>query len=218
MGKQVKFFDIYKQDKFLHLKFINDLKKIFKDTNFILGKPVQKFENEFSKFCKTKYTIGCGNGTDALYLSLKALNLPKNSEVIVPAMTWISTVSSIVNCGYKPVLADVNLNNSLISMKEIKRKITKKTRVILPVHLYGNVVDVNEIKKAINLKRIYIIEDAAQAHGALHGNKKNIGFYSDMTCYSFYPGKNLGSYGDGGAIITNKKKFFNTLSKLRNLG
>ncbi len=137
MGKQIKFFDIYKQDKNIHQTFIKILKNHFKKSDFILGKNVNLFEKNFSKFTKSKYSIGCANGTDALYLALKTLNLPKNSEVIVPAMTWISTVLSILNNNLKPVLVDVNKNDALISLKEVEKKINKNTKVILPVNLYG---------------------------------------------------------------------------------
>ena len=218
MGKQIKFFDIYNQDKNVHSSFIKILKNHFKNSDFILGKSVNLFENNFSKFTKSKYSIGCANGTDALYLALKSLNLPKNSEVIVPAMTWISTVLSILNNNLKPILVDVNKNDALISLKEIKKKINKNTKVILPVNLYGGVVNIQKIKKIIGNKKIFIIEDSAQAHGGKDDNGNNIGKFSDLACYSFYPGKNLGCYGDGGMITTNNKKYYERLIRLRNLG
>ncbi len=218
MGKIIKFFDIYQQDKKIHKEFLFSLNKIFKSSDFILGAAVNKFENNFSKFCSINYSVSCANGTDALYLALKALNLPRNSEVIVPAMTWISTVLSVINCGLKPILVDVNKDDALISNNKIKEKISSKTKVILPVHLYGSVVDIKSIKNLIKTKKIKIIEDGAQAHGALDSNKFNLGKFSDMCCFSFYPGKNLGCYGDGGLIITNNKNYYLKLKKLRNLG
>ena len=133
-------------------------------------------------------------------------------------MTWISTVLSIINNNLKPVLVDVDKNNALISLKDTKKKINKKTKVILPVNLYGNVVNINAIKKIIGKKKIFIIEDSAQAHGAKDDLGNNVGKYSDLACYSFYPGKNLGCYGDGGMITTNKIKYYNKLIKMRNLG
>ena len=122
MGKQIKFFDLYNQDKKIHNKYINLLKNHFKKSDFILGDSVKLFENNFSKFTKSKFSVGCANGTDALYLALKALDIPKKSEVIVPAMTWISTVLSIINNNLKPVLVDVNKYDALISLNEIKKK------------------------------------------------------------------------------------------------
>ena len=218
MGKVIKFLDIYQQDKKIHKLFIHSLKDTFKKNDFILGSAVYEFEEKFSKYCSTNYAVGCANGTDALYLALKTLNLPKESEVIVPAMTWISTVLSIINCGLKPVLVDVDIKSSLISINEIKKKINTKTKVILPVHLYGGVVNIKKIRKIIGKRKIYIIEDAAQAHGALDDNGNKIGRFSDLTCFSFYPGKNLGCYGDGGIVITNNKQYYKKLRKLRNLG
>ena len=218
MGKVIKFLDIYKQDKKIHNLFIRSLKDSFKKTDFILGSAVNEFEEKFSKYCSVNYSVGCANGTDALYLALKTLNLPKGSEVIVPAMTWISTVLSIINCGLKPVLVDVDIGNSLISIEEIKKKINTKTKVILPVHLYGGVVDIKKIRKIISRTKIFIIEDAAQAHGALDNDGNKIGRFSDLACFSFYPGKNLGCYGDGGMIITNNNLYYKKLRKLRNLG
>ena len=218
MGKVIKFLDIYKQDQKIHNLFILSLKDSFRKTDFILGSAVNEFEEKFSKYCLINYSVGCANGTDALYLALKTLNLPKGAEVIVPAMTWISTVLSIINCGLKPVLVDVNIRNSLISIEEIKKKINTKTRVILPVHLYGGVVDIKKIRKIISRKKIFIIEDAAQAHGALDDDGNQIGKFSDLACFSFYPGKNLGCYGDGGMIITNSNQYYKKLRKLRNLG
>ena len=123
----IKFYDIYNQDKYLHKTFISELKKHFKNSDYILGKSVETFENNFSKFTKSNFSVGCANGTDALYLALKTLDLPNNSEVIVPAMTWISTVLAIINNGLKPILVDVNEHNSLISLNNIK-KYNKKNK------------------------------------------------------------------------------------------
>ena len=214
----IKFYDINKQDKHLHNTFIGVLRKHFKKSDFILGNSVKKFEINFSNFTKSKFAIGCANGTDALYLALKVLNLPKNSEVIVPAMTWVSTVLAVINNNLKPILVDVNKDDSLISLNEIKKKLSSKTKVILPVNLYGGVVNIKEIKNIIKKKKIFIIEDSAQAHGGKDNFGNNIGKHSDLSCYSFYPGKNLGCYGDGGMITTNNKKFYQRLVKFRNLG
>ncbi len=218
MGKKIKFFNIYNQDKGIHKEYIGLLKNHFKNNDYILGNSVKVFEKNFSKFTNSKYSVGCANGTDALYLALKSLDLPKNSEVIVPAMTWISTVLAIVNNNLKPVLVDVNKYDALISLNDIKKKLNKKTKVILPVNLYGGIVDIKKIKKIIGKKKIFIIEDSAQAHGGKDDSGNNIGKFSDFSCYSFYPGKNLGCYGDGGMITTNNKKYYNKLNKLRNLG
>ncbi len=218
----IKFFNIYEQDKAKFDKNVNDFKKIIKNTNFINGKSVIEFERDFAKYCNTKYAVGCNSGSDALFLSLKALNLRKNSEVIIPAQTYCSTLFSVIRAELKPVLVDIQDLNPTISINELKKKITNKTSAIIIVHLYGECCNFRELKKVIKKKNIHIIEDAAQAHGArdFSLNKKGYlaGSMGSLGCFSFYPGKNLGAYGDGGAITTNSKKLYIKLLKLRNLG
>ena len=214
----IKFLDIYNQDKNLHISIIKDIKKIFKKGDFILGNDVTRFENKFSNFCNSKYSIGCANGTDALTIALKSLNLKKNSEVIIPAMTYCSTAFSVINANLKPVLVDTEFMKSTIDILQIKKKINKKTKVIMPVHLYGSVVNIKEIKKIIKNKNIFIIDDCAQAHGAKDIYGKKVGSLADISTFSLYPGKNLGAYGDAGVITTNNKKFYRIVKKIRNLG
>jgi dTDP-4-amino-4,6-dideoxygalactose transaminase len=218
----MKFLDIYNQDKKLHAGIIKDLKLLFKSTDYILGSYVENFEKKFAKYCNVKYAVGCANGTDAIYLALKSLNLKKNSEVIMPAMTYCSTIFSVIRAGLKPVLVDIENNSSVISIEGIKSKITKNTKVILLVHLYGQSCHFDKLIKALNKRKIFIIEDASQAHGAFDhssGKKgKKVGSQGDLACFSLYPGKNLGAYGDAGIITTNDKKKYNYLKKLRNLG
>ena len=213
----IKFLDIRKQDKNLHKLIFSDLKKIIDKSSFILGDHVHNFEKKFAVFCNTKYAISCANGTDALTLALKSLNLPKNSEVIIPAMTYCSTAFSVINASLKPVLVDLSKLKPTIDLEQLKKKITKKTKVIMPVHLYGSVVNVNEIRKIIKNKKILIIDDCAQAHGSSLNNKK-VGSLADISCFSFYPGKNLGAYGDAGIITTNNKTYNDKIKNLRNLG
>ena len=149
----IKFLDLSKQDKIIRPAILNDIKKIFNNNNYILGNYVSIFEKKFAKYCGAKYAVGCANGTDALTIALKILNLPKGSEVIIPAMTYCSTAFSIINANLTPVLVDIDILKPTINIKKIKEKITKKTRIIMPVHLYGSVVDINLIKK--NIKRKY---------------------------------------------------------------
>jgi len=218
----IKFFNLQRQDRKIHKKIINDLKILIDKSDFILGSKVNEFEKKFAKYCGSKYAIGCGNGTDALTIALKALNLPKDSEVIIPAMTYCSTAFAVLNVGLKPVLVDINYNDPTISIKELKKKVNNKTRVIIPVHLYGSTANLTSIKKIINKKKIIIIDDCSQAHGSYDDSalkKKNrIGSSSDISCFSLYPGKNLGAYGDAGIITTNNKKYYQTIKNLRNLG
>jgi len=128
----IQFFDIYKQDKKIHKHLLDDIIKLFKKGDFILGKPVSRFEKNFSKFCGVKYAISCGNGTDALTIALKSLNLPNNSEVIIPAMTYCSTAFSIINANLKPVLVDLSKLKSTIDVDQIKKKLRKKPKLYYP--------------------------------------------------------------------------------------
>ncbi len=219
----IKFFDLYKQDKSDHTKIVLEFKKILNKTNYILGDDVSTFEKNFAKFVGSRYAIGCANGTDALTIALKSLNLPKNAEVIIPAMTYCSTAFSVINCGLKPVLVDIDKYSSSIDVKKIEKKISSKTKVIMPVHLYGSSVNLSSIKKIIKKQKqkIFLVDDCSQAHGALDDSdnkKRRIGSTSDISCFSLYPGKNLGAYGDAGVITTNYKKFYLLIKKLRNLG
>jgi len=218
----MKFFDIYNQDKKLHPRILGNIKRLFKKPEFILGSYVSIFEKKFAQYCNTKYAIGCGNGTDAIYLAIKSLNLKKNSEVLLPAMTYCSTVFSVIRAGLKPVLVDIDKNNPNISINNLKKKISKKTKLILLVHLYGESCKFHLLKKLIKNKKLFVIEDASQAHGAFDysSGKRGLkaGSQGDLACFSFYPGKNLGAYGDAGIITTNDKKKYEYIKKLRNLG
>ena len=217
----MKYLDISKQDKPIIKKIIKDFKKIFIKNDFILGSSVKIFEKQFSSFCGTKYAIGCANGTDALTIALKSLNLPKKSEVIIPAMTYCSTAFAVINANLIPVLVDIDYLKPTISIERIKKKINSNTRVIIPVHLYGSSADLKNIRKLVKKKKIVIIDDCAQAHGAYDDSykfKKKIGSTGDISCFSFYPGKNLGAYGDAGIITTSNKKYYTIMNKIRNLG
>ena len=213
----IKFLNINKQDEPIRKKIIKNINNVINKNNFILGDYVESFEKAFANFCGAKYAISCANGTDALTITLKILNLPKNSEVIIPAMTYCSTAFAVINAGLKPVLVDISTLEPTISIDKLKAKITNKTKVIMPVHLYGSVVNINKIKKIIKNKNIYLIDDCSQAHGA-YLNKSRVGSLTDISCFSLYPGKNLGAYGDAGIITTNNKYFFNKIKNFRNLG
>ena len=213
----IKFLNINKQDEPIRKKIIKNINNVINKNNFILGDYVESFEKAFANFCGAKYAISCANGTDALTITLKILNLPKNSEVIIPAMTYCSTAFAVINAGLKPVLVDISTLEPTISIDKLKAKITNKTKVIMPVHLYGSVVNINKIKQIIKNKNIYLIDDCSQAHGA-YLNKSRVGSLTDISCFSLYPGKNLGAYGDAGIITTNNKDFFNKIKNFRNLG
>ena len=155
-----------------------------------------------SKFC-----VSVANGTDALEIAINSLNLKRGSEIIVPNNTWISTAEAVISNGHKVIFCDVNLDDYSICLEDLKKKINKKTKAIVAVHLYGNPADMVKIKKIIKNKNIKIIEDCAQAHGTKIKNK-HVGTFGDIGTFSFFPGKNLGAFGDAGAIITNSKKKF----------
>ena len=175
--------------------------------NFILGKEVDEFENNFSKFCGSKYAISCSNGTDAITLALLSLDLPKNSEVIIPAMTYASTFYAVLNAGLKPILVDINNKDPLINFDQILDKITNKTKVIIPVHLYGSVVNIEKLKK--NKQENFYYWWLCSSSWCILQKQKRVGGnnVTDISTFSLYPGKNLGAYGDGGIITTNNKKF-----------
>ena len=206
-----------------------EISKIINKKNFILGEEVRKFENNFSKLSKIKYSVGCASGTDALILALKSLELKSSDEVIVPAMTYISTGLSVLTNNNKLVYADINNDTGLISIDDIIKKITKKTKVIIPVNLYGQKVDLKKLRSRIGSK-IFIVEDSAQSHFAFSCfncpnkdkkkccQKERNDRYADISCFSFYPAKNIGAFGDAGLVSTNNKKLYKKLLSLRNLG
>ena len=197
--------------------------------DFILGSNVKKFEDKFSKLSNSKYAIGCATGTDALILSLKSLDLKKDEEVIIPGMSYISTGLCVSLNNNKIVFADIDEKTGLISFESIKKKLSKKTKVIIPVNLYGQKVNIKLLRKIVG-RKVFIIEDSAQSHfSSLCHDCKNSDHiscfksekshkYADLSCYSFYPSKNLGAYGDGGMITTENLKFYKKLLILRNLG
>jgi len=176
-----------------------------------------KFEKEFSKFVGNRYSIAICNGTAALEVAIKSLRLPKNSEIIVPARSFFASASCIVNTGYIPVFADVNLLTQNILIDDIKKKITKKTRAIICVHLAGLPCDMNSIKKLANKKKIKIIEDCSQAHGASIDNKQ-VGSFGDISTWSFCNDKIMSTLGEGGMISTNKKKLYEICKRFINHG
>jgi len=189
---------------------------VIENTAFVLGPQVKKFEDNFANWCGTKHCIGVNSGTDALYLALKFLDIGPGDEVITQANTFIATVLAISNLGATPVLVDHD-EFFMIDCSKIEAAITPKTKCIMPVHLYGHCADmdaVNAIAKKHNLK---VVEDASQGHGALYKGKR-AGSMSDAGCFSFYPGKNLGAYGDGGGLVTNNEELATRIQWWRSWG
>ena len=184
---------------------------------YILGNCLQSFENKFAQYINVKHAIGVGNGMDALRISLEALDLKPDDEIIIPSFTFIATLLAVIHSGAKPVLADVNPDNCVLDADSINRSITLKTKVILPVHLYGYPCNMKEIKEMAASLDIYVIEDYAQSVGAEVGGLKT-GSFGQINATSFYPTKTLGALGDGGMITTNNGFLADRCRKLRNYG
>lgn len=191
--------------------------RVYKRSNYIKGVECQSFEHSFAKYCNLKYCTGTGNGLDALILALKALGIKNGDEVIVPSNTYIATVLAVTYVGATPVLVEPDINTFNIEPSKIEEKITNKTKAIIPVHLYGQVCDMDNIMRIAKNHDLYVIEDCAQAHGALYKGKK-AGSFGDVACFSFYPGKNLGALGDAGAVVSNNKEIIDKVCALGNYG
>ena len=184
---------------------------------FIGGRFVRKFEEEFASFVGTPHCIGCANGTDALEIVLEALSLPAGSEVIVPANTFIATSEAVARAGHRVVFCDCDPRTYTLSVDDAARRITPNTRAILPVHLYGQACDMDGVLTLARTHGLRIIEDCAQAHGALYKGKA-AGTFGDAATFSFYPGKNLGAYGDAGAILTRDDELAKQCRMIANHG
>lgn len=184
---------------------------------YVLGKHVENFEKEYANYNKVNYCIGVANGLDALTLSLKALDLPEGSEVLVPSNTYIATILSIVQNGLKPVFVEPDISTYNIDPQKIKEKISTKTRAILIVHLYGKACEMDSIMEIVKENNLYLVEDCAQAHGAKYKGKM-VGTFGHLSAFSFYPTKNLGALGDAGAVLTNEESLRIRIKRLRNYG
>ena len=217
----IKFNDLFKEYSLIKKSLGVKLDTLFKNSDYINGKEVKLFEENLKKLTKSKFAISCGNGTDALQISLMSLNLKRNDEVIMPAFSYISIIETVVLLGLKPVLVDVNYDTFLMNEKEIENKITSKTKVIVPVHLFGQNCYMEKIKNIAKKYSLFIIEDSAQSIASNYNfkNKKiQSGNIGDLGCFSFFPTKNMGCYGDGGAIITNNSKLFERIVMIKNHG
>ena len=218
----IKFLDLHLINKQYEAKFELEFRKFLDRGTYILGDAVKGFETTFAKYCGTKYCIGTGNGLDALTLifeGFKSLSLLKeNDEVLVPANTYIASVLSIINTKLKPVFVEPDIITFNISVSELEKQITPKTKAVLAVHLYGQLANMSGINNLAKKYNLLVIEDAAQAHGAIDENNKRAGNLSHAAAFSFYPSKNLGALGDGGAITTNNNDLERIIKMLRNYG
>lgn len=193
------------------------IQEVLNSGYLILGEKVKKFEDEFARYCGVNYGIGVGNGTDAIFLALKALNIGEGDEVITVPNTAVPTVSAITATGAVPVFVDIDPETYLIDPAKIEAAITSRTKCILPVHLYGQCADMEKINDLAKKHNLYVIEDCAQGHGAEFKGKK-AGSMSDLATFSFYPTKILGTFGDGGMVITDNPGHAEKLRRLRFYG
>ncbi len=193
------------------------ISRVIDSGNYILGSEVEKFEHDLSTYLGNKYSVGVNSGTDALILSLRALGVNENDEVILPSHTATATASAVVAVGATPVFVDINEISFTIDPTEVEKKISDRTKAIIMVHLYGNPCDVNKIIEIAKRREIHLIEDCAQSLGARYGSKPT-GSFGILSCFSFYPTKNLGAIGDAGAISTNNEELFEKIKMLRQYG
>jgi dTDP-4-amino-4,6-dideoxygalactose transaminase len=203
---QIPFVDLKSQYDSIKEDIDKAIAAVISKTAFVGGSHLKNFEEAFAKFCHVKHCIGVGNGTDAIYIALRTLGIGRDDEVITVANSFIATSEAITMTGAKVVFVDINPKTYNIEASKIEEKVTPKTKAIIPVHLYGQPADMDPILKIAKKYNLKVIEDAAQAHGAIYKGKL-IGSIGDIACFSFYPGKNLGAYGDGGAIVTNNDEW-----------
>lgn len=215
----IKFLDLYKINDQYREDIDKALKKVLDSGWYVLGSENKNFCLNFAKFLGAKHVIGVANGLDALSLIIKAFEFSADSEIIVPANTYIASILAISQNGLKPVLVEPDVNTYNININLIEEKINPNTKAIMIVHLYGQAVDIEPVIELAQKYNLKIIEDCAQAHGAYYPNKKQkVGSLCDAAGFSFYPGKNLGCLGDGGAIATNNDELAQKISILRNYG
>jgi dTDP-4-amino-4,6-dideoxygalactose transaminase len=195
---------------------INDAVSVLKSGRLIKGPKSEELGQKFAKFCNVKYGVACSNGTTAIYMALRALDIKQNDEVLVPSYSFIASATPISMCGAKPVFVDVN-DDFTLDVNDLEKKITPKTKGIVAVHIYGKMCNMDELIKIKNKYKLFLIEDCAQSHGAEH-NDKVAGSFGDISCFSFFPAKNMTVGGDGGIALTNDDNLYKKLLMLRDHG
>jgi len=214
---KIKFVDLNRQHNLYKDELLQAITAVLDKGDFILGDFVKEFEKSFSDYIGCQYAVGVDSGSSALSLALKTIDIRNGDEVITVPNTFISTAYAISDCGGKPVFVDVEEQTQLMDISLVESAVTSKTKAIIPVHLFGQMVDMNSLMKIAKKHNLFVIEDSCQAHGASQNGKK-AGSIGDLACFSFYPGKNLGAFGDGGMITTSKKLYYERLMLLRNNG
>ena len=213
----VPFVDLRAQYRTIETEINQAISKVIEETDFILGREVHLFEEEFAAFCDAHHAIGVDSGTSALELALRAFDIGPGDEVITPANSFIASALGISHAGAKPVFVDVDPYTYTLDVTAIERAITRRTKAMIPVHLYGHPAHMDPIRQLADKHGLVVIEDACQAHGARYQGKR-VGSLGHAAAFSFYPGKNLGAYGDGGMVVTNDRKVAKRLEMLRNYG
>ena len=214
VDSMVPFVSFKPMEKELEKELITAFDRVLEASWYIEGKEDKAFEEAFADYCGTKYCIGVGNGLDALILSLKALGIGSGDEVIVPSNTYIATALAVTYVGAKPIFVDPDITTFPLLIEE---KITRKTKALMPVHLYGQACKMDSIMSIAHKYNLKVVEDCAQAHGASFNGQK-VGSFGDIAGFSFYPGKNLGALGDAGAVVTDNKELADTVRALGNYG
>jgi dTDP-4-amino-4,6-dideoxygalactose transaminase len=213
----VPFVDLSHQNAIVKDEIFQAWSQLVENADFVLGQNVWQFEKEFAEFCGLAECVAVGNGGDAVEFALRVLGVASGDEVIIPANTFIATATAIERIGAIPVLVDVDIATQLIDPEEVEPKINDRTKAVVAVHLFGQMAPMRQLSSICKKHGVSLIEDAAQAQGALQDGL-GLGFYSDVVATSFYPGKNLGAYGDAGAILTNDKEIAQRLFEMRNYG
>jgi dTDP-3-amino-3,4,6-trideoxy-alpha-D-glucose transaminase len=213
----VPFLDLKAQYQLLKPEMDKTVIAVLESGGFILGEQLEKFEGLFANYLGCRYAVGVSSGLDALRLTLEALNIGSGDEVILPANTFIATAFAVSSVNARPVLVDIDPQSFNIDPNLIEKAITKSTRAIMPVHLYGQPAEMDRVLDIARRHHLFVIEDACQSHGARYKGKRT-GTLGDIGCFSFYPGKNLGAYGDGGAVVTDDQKLAERVARLRNYG
>ena len=209
--------DLRSQSRALKADVLRRIGEVIDDARYILGSEVADFEQQFARYCGTEYCVGMSNGTDAIHLALRALDIGAGDEVITAGNSFAATACAIALAGAEAVFVDVDPLDHNLDVGLIEQAVSERTRAIIPVHLYGQPARMNEIRELADRHHLRVVEDAAQAHGAELAGQR-CGSFGDIGCFSFYPGKNLGAFGDGGAAVTNDPKLAEKLQMLRNYG
>lgn len=217
MNDLIEYENLKKANQPFEKEFEMAFKKFLESGWYILGKEVSSFENEFAEYLKAPYCVGVASGLDALILSLEALDLPAGSEVLVPSNTYIATIMAILKAGHKPILVEPDIETYNIDPKKLSKALTKNTKAMMIVHLYGKPCAMDQITDFCKEHQLHLIEDCAQSHGASF-NGKMTGTFGSFGAFSFYPTKNLGALGDAGAVTTNSLQMAEKIQKLRNYG